>query len=825
MANENDVFGGNDALDDGGASLHPVWQCIFVLTLLYVTYQFLFAPQENVQRKESHNKESASELRKLSLSPKTSLSPRTSKKRKSPGTPKRFERQISREATPNPRSFDKVESPTPCETSDTSFPSIPRRKIELNVKPVEIKKRPIQKPMLFPHEFDSKFLMNAYHNSETSAANESEPDVTWIELETALKTLITNVDGPFPEQQLSLQKSLRNSIIQLRKVHVDVWTYEHSRAALIIVVIMSHLLMLPEIYERCFDKQNGFLKLLYKILTSYPYFKQWFWKLVDDEEDIFSSSFTSKNLTMLIFNGGLDPWFFDFLGSWDKSYVEDEMVLVLRPWPKRVEYAVKIIEILRQGANIDENMVQHAGLDKIINNIPAKVLKRIRYNDLQSTSPGCKLLYDDYRLHKHDKDYFSFAAYPWLFSLSSRWKMLIIAIKFRETFKISESIGHHKQNVRNIFRKKIMRKLREDPWGEIRARDLRLNAEEREQVKMERFTLNVERKDLIASTLKAMKSVKLEEIVKPLHIKFAEDAGHAEAGGISREFFTLLSQELFSLKSGLFEEVEGANTLWFAKAHHPSSHYELCGFLIGLALYNSSLIHVNLPLIFDILLGKDEFSINDFRILDPGMAKQLEMTLNYDQVEDLCLYFTIPEGDLKPNGVDILVTNENVQEFVELLVQYRIIGAHTKKIRAFRRGFNKVWGEEFRLDRSFTPKELEKLVCGTTEIDFKDLEKNAQYRGYKKSDDIIQWLWNWIHSLSPEKKIKFLYFITSSYRIPVDGLDKVQLKIEKHMLKDENARPQTLTCYYQLFLPPYKTQSKLEAMMNFALDHAKGFSQ
>ena len=59
---------------------------------------------------------------------------------------------------------------------------------------------------------------------------------------------------------------------------------------------------------------------------------------------------------MLIFNGGLDPWFFEFLGSWDKSYVEDEMVLVLRPWPKRVEYAVKIIEILRQGANIDETM-------------------------------------------------------------------------------------------------------------------------------------------------------------------------------------------------------------------------------------------------------------------------------------------------------------------------------------------------------------------------------------------------------------------------------------------------------------------------------------
>ena len=46
-----------------------------------------------------------------------------------------------------------------------------------------------------------------------------------------------------------------------------------------------------------------------------------------------------------------------------------------------------------------------------------------------------------------------------------------------------------------------------------------------------------------------------------------------------------------------------------------------------------------MPLIFQIVLGKKKFTLDDFRQMDPAMAKQLEAILTIDSVEDLCLVF------------------------------------------------------------------------------------------------------------------------------------------------------------------------------------------
>lgn len=75
-------------------------------------------------------------------------------------------------------------------------------------------------------------------------------------------------------------------------------------------------------------------------------------------------------------------------------------------------------------------------------------------------------------------------------------------------------------------------------------------------------------------------------------------------------------------------------------------------------------------------------------------------------IEDLALDFTIPGYDieLKPGGRDLAVTTENVEEYIEEVVD-AIIGRGAKlQAKAFSEGFSKVFPVADL--RAFTPDEL-----------------------------------------------------------------------------------------------------------------------
>ena len=82
---------------------------------------------------------------------------------------------------------------------------------------------------------------------------------------------------------------------------------------------------------------------------------------------------------------------------------------------------------------------------------------------------------------------------------------------------------------------------------------------------------------------------------------------------------------------------------------------------------------------YKLLLGK-ESSIRDLQFIDPVLYQSIKWILdpqNEDQIDDLCLTFTYVDNDsntadvqeLKKGGSDILVTRENKDEFINLIVQ------------------------------------------------------------------------------------------------------------------------------------------------------------
>ena len=101
---------------------------------------------------------------------------------------------------------------------------------------------------------------------------------------------------------------------------------------------------------------------------------------------------------------------------------------------------------------------------------------------------------------------------------------------------------------------------------------------------------------------------------------------------------------------------------------------------------------------------------------------------NFCQVQE----FGLSEiRDLKKDGRNIPVTEENKKEYVKLVCQMKMTGAITKQIESFLAGFYDIIPK--RLISIFDEQELELLISGLPNIDLDDLKANTEYHKYTES--------------------------------------------------------------------------------------------
>lgn len=85
--------------------------------------------------------------------------------------------------------------------------------------------------------------------------------------------------------------------------------------------------------------------------------------------------------------------------------------------------------------------------------------------------------------------------------------------------------------------------------------------------------------------------------------------------------------------------------------------------------------------------------------------------------------------ELKPNGANIIVTEENKMEYIRLVCQMKMTGAIRKQLNAFLEGFYDIIPK--RLISIFNEQELELLISGLPNIDIDDLKANTEYHKYQ----------------------------------------------------------------------------------------------
>ncbi|XP_068272668.1 probable E3 ubiquitin-protein ligase HERC4 [Nyctibius grandis] len=345
--------------------------------------------------------------------------------------------------------------------------------------------------------------------------------------------------------------------------------------------------------------------------------------------------------------------------------------------------------------------------------------------------------------------------------------------------------------------------------------------------------LMVRRDNIVGDAVEVLRKTKNVDYKKPLKVIFVGEEA-VDAGGVRKEFFLLIMRELLDPRYGMFRYYEESRLIWFSdKTFEDSDLFHLIGVVCGLAIYNFTIIDLHFPLaLYKKLLNKKP-SLDDLKELMPDVGRGMQQLLDYpeDDIEEaFCLNFTITVEnfgateitELVPNGADIPVVKQNRQDFVDAYVDYIFNKSVASLFSAFHAGFHKVCGGK--VLQLFQPSELQAMVIGNTNYDWKELKKNTEYKGeYWADHPTIKIFWEVFEELSLEKKKQFLLFLTGSDRIPILGMKCLKLIIQPTG-GGEDYLPVAHTCFNLLDLPKYTDKETLKSKLIQAIDHYEGFS-
>lgn len=278
---------------------------------------------------------------------------------------------------------------------------------------------------------------------------------------------------------------------------------------------------------------------------------------------------------------------------------------------------------------------------------------------------------------------------------------------------------------------------------------------------------NVSRENLVEDTIREICQFQPRDLKKPLKVKFHGEEAE-DAGGVRKEFFMLLIKEILDPKYGMFKEFEDSRAVWFSEhSFEDEEMFKLIGTLIGLAIYNFTIINLPFPLVMYKKLLKENVELSDLEELSPTLANSMKSILEYEgddfeKVFDLAFEVTrqvfgeLQTIPLKAGGNNVTVTQENKYElrrynlsmcklinnnsvdiiraeFVELYIDFVLNKSVEKQFNGFYTGFMRVCGGQ--VMELFRSHELMAVVVGNEDYNWDALEQYAEYKGGYTSGD------------------------------------------------------------------------------------------
>uniref|UniRef100_A0A2K5IVR2 E3 ubiquitin-protein ligase n=1 Tax=Colobus angolensis palliatus TaxID=336983 RepID=A0A2K5IVR2_COLAP len=271
--------------------------------------------------------------------------------------------------------------------------------------------------------------------------------------------------------------------------------------------------------------------------------------------------------------------------------------------------------------------------------------------------------------------------------------------------------------------------------------------------------VNLSQQTLFEDSFQQITALKPYDLRRRLYVIFRGEEG-LDYGGLVREQFFLLSHEVLNAMYCLFEYV-GKNNYCLqtnpASAINPDhlSYFCFIGSFIAMALFHGKFMDTGFSLPFYKRMLSKKLTIKDLESIDTEFHSSL-IWIRDSNTEECEMYFSVDmeiwgkvtSHDLKWGVSNILVTEENKDEYIGLMTEWH-----------FSRGWLQYFDE----------KELEIMLCGMQEADLTDWQRNNVYRHYTRNSKQIIWFWQFVKETDNEVRMLLLQFITGTCRLSLGG--------------------------------------------------------
>jgi len=355
--------------------------------------------------------------------------------------------------------------------------------------------------------------------------------------------------------------------------------------------------------------------------------------------------------------------------------------------------------------------------------------------------------------------------------------------------------------------------------------------------------LEVSRGEVFEDSYRQVVKMRPKDMKKRLMVKFKSEEG-LDYGGVAREWLYLLSHEMLNPYYGLFQY--SRDDIYTLQINSDSSinpdhlsYFHFVGRIMGIAMFHGHYIDGGFTMPFYKMLLNKSINLEDIEAVDPNLFTSLHWMLENDITDVIDTTFSVEHDsfgcikvhDLKKNGQNIAVTEDNKKEYVKIYVNYRFMHGIEQQFLALQKGFNELIPQN--LLKPFDERELELIIGGLGTIDLNDWQTNTRLKHCTTDTQQVVWFWQIVESYSEEMRARLLQFVTGSSRVPLQGFKALQGStgaagprlFTLHLVDMEpGSLPNAHTCFNRLDLPPYPSKEIMEGKLTQAVEETCGFA-
>ncbi|XP_021965341.1 apoptosis-resistant E3 ubiquitin protein ligase 1 [Folsomia candida] len=358
--------------------------------------------------------------------------------------------------------------------------------------------------------------------------------------------------------------------------------------------------------------------------------------------------------------------------------------------------------------------------------------------------------------------------------------------------------------------------------------------------------LSINRDSILNSTLSETKNFSTKDWCRNFKINFVSEEG-SDDGGLRREWLNLLCKEMFDNSAdGMFTAMGNSRLVHpnaaRDRAKYTLKHYELAGKIVAKCLFETAMggfykQMVNARFSRSFLGQVIGFSphYKYFEQDDPELFMTKVKYLLENDVAPMELTFTEDEYsqsngkllksvELISNGRNIAVINENREEYLNLLAQYRLCTKVKREIEAFVKGLSEIVPDG--LLTNFDENELEILMCGRSTFSIDDLKLHHILSGEGTMyDRILPWFWIALTNMTDDERGRVLQFTTGSSLLPHGGFKDLQPTFRITVYDSIGKLPLAHTCFSEICLSVHRNYEEFEKALKIAINEgSEGFA-